>query len=44
MIVNTLMNSSMTRLEEIPSISSDLLLEREYMTQDIQSIVVFVDH
>ena len=32
MIVNTLMNSSMTRLEEIPSISSDLLLERDYMT------------
>ena len=30
--INTLTNRSVTHLEEAPSISSDILLEREYKT------------
>jgi len=32
MIINTLKNSSVTRLDEVPSISQDLLFGREYKT------------
>jgi len=37
--INTLTNRSVTHLEEAPSISSDILLERESKTYNIQFLV-----